>query len=236
MSKKESFWIPYADLMTVLMIVFLFISVGYMAILQKQKKNQDKIFTEYKESKLSLYNELNNEFKDDFEKWDLELGKDLSIKFTNPDVLFASGQSSLTPKFKNILSEFIPKYLNIILSEKYKDKIIEVRIEGHTDDVRRGITNDDYIDNVALSQDRAREVLAFTRSLSFYENLSKEKEELLRFLLTANGLSYGRTLDSEKKYTYETKKSVDKLNSRRVEFKIVTSSEQIVNEVVKGLE
>lgn len=236
MSKKESFWIPYTDLITVLMIVFLFISIGYMAILQKQKKSQDKIFTEYRESKLSLYNELNEEFKDDFKKWDLELGKDLSIKFTNPDVLFASGQSILTPKFQNILSEFIPKYLNIILSEKYKNKIVEVRIEGHTDDVRRGITDDDYIDNVALSQDRARAVLAFTRSLPYYKSLPYEREELLRFLLTANGLSYGRTLDKEKKFTYETKQSVDKLNSRRVEFKIVTSSERVVNEVVKVLD
>ena len=236
MSKKESFWIPYADLMTVLMIVFLFISVGYMAILQKQQNKQNQIFKEYKDSKLALYNELNNEFKDDFEKWDLELGKDLSIKFTNPDVLFASGQSMITPKFQNILNEFIPKYLNIILSEKYKDKIIEIRIEGHTDDVRRNISNDDYIDNIALSQDRARAVLAFTRSLTYYQNLSKEKDELLRYLLTANGLSYGRTLDDDKKLTFETKKAINKSNSRRVEFKIVTSSEQIVDEVVKGIE
>lgn len=233
MSKKDSFWIPYADLMTVLMIVFLFISVGYMAILQKQQNAQNKIFREYKESKVDLFNELNNEFKDDFIKWDLELDKDLSIKFTNPDVLFASGKANLTPKFQTILSEFIPKYLNIILTEKYRDKIVEVRIEGHTDDVRIGITNDDYIDNISLSQDRARAVLAYIRSLDFYKNLNKEQDEFLQFLLTANGLSYGRTLDKNKKLTYDTKKPIDRINSRRVEFKIVTSSEAIIDEVAK---
>ena len=47
MSKKESFWIPYADLMTVLMVIFLFISLSYMGLVQFQKKQQDKIFEEY---------------------------------------------------------------------------------------------------------------------------------------------------------------------------------------------
>lgn len=204
MSKKESFWIPYADLMTVLMIVFLFISVGYMAILQKQQNKQNQVFKDYHESKTDLYNELKEEFQNDFAEWDLELDKDLSIKFTNPDILFASGKATLTPKFQKILSEFIPKYLNILLLEKYKDKIIEIRIEGHTDDVKIGITKDDYIDNIQLSQARARNVLAYIRSLDYYENLTAEQDELLMFLLTANGLSYGRTLDNNKQLTFNS--------------------------------
>lgn len=235
MSKKESFWIPYADLMTVLMIVFLFISVGYMAILQKQQNKQNQVFKDYHESKTDLYNELKEEFQNDFAEWDLELDKDLSIKFTNPDILFASGKATLTPKFQKILSEFIPKYLNILLLEKYKDKIIEIRIEGHTDDVKIGITKDDYIDNIQLSQARARNVLAYIRSLDYYENLTAEQDELLMFLLTANGLSYGRTLDNNKQLTFNSKQSIDRQNSRRVEFKIVTSSENIIDKVVKDM-
>jgi outer membrane protein OmpA-like peptidoglycan-associated protein len=234
-SKKESFWIPYADLMTVLMVIFLFISIAYMGLLQHQKKQQDKIFEEYKETKENLYNELNEVFNDDFERWDLELDKDLSIKFTNPEVLFPSGKSDITPKFQHILTEFSPKYLSVIMQKKYRDKIAEIRIEGHTDDLPTHETNDPYIDNIKLSQDRSRKVLQFLRDLPIYDNLSKEEEHHLQFWLTANGLSYGRTLDSDKKLTIYSKKSIDKEKSRRVEFRIITTSEVIVQTVIEQM-
>jgi outer membrane protein OmpA-like peptidoglycan-associated protein len=235
MSKKESFWIPYSDLMTVLMVIFLFISLSYMGLVQFQKKQRDKIFEEYKQTKENLYNELRETFKNDFQKWNLELDKDLSIKFTNPNVLFQSGKSDITPVFQQILSEFFPKYLSVITQAKYKDKIAEIRIEGHTDDVPIHRTNDPYIDNVQLSQDRSRNVLQFLRSLQSYKNLPAGTEELLQFWLTANGLSYGRTLDSKKELAYISKKPIDKEKSRRVEFRIVTTSEIIVEQVIEQL-
>ena len=234
-NKKENFWIPYADLMTVLMVIFLFISLAYMGLVQIQKKQQDKIFEEYKETKENLYNELKETFKNDFQKWNLELDKDLSIKFTNPNVLFQSGKSEITPIFRQILTDFFPKYLSVITKEKYKDKIAEIRIEGHTDDVPIHKTDDPYIDNIQLSQDRSRNVLQFLRGQPAYVNLPVVKEQLLQFWLTANGLSYGRTLDADKKLTYNTKHPVDKEKSRRVEFRIVTTSELLVEKVIDQL-
>jgi outer membrane protein OmpA-like peptidoglycan-associated protein len=234
-TKRENFWIPYADLMTVLMVIFLFISLAYMGLVQMQKKQQDKIFEQYKQTKENLYEELRETFKDDFAKWDLELDKDLSIKFTNPDVLFPSGKSEITPRFQGILAEFFPKYLEIILQPKYKDKIAEIRIEGHTDDAPTFETDDPYIDNIKLSQDRSRKVLQFLRSLNYYRTLSHEQEQALQFWLTANGLSFGRTLDSNKQLTIFSKQLIDKAKSRRVEFRIVTTSEVLVEEVIKHL-
>lgn len=235
MSKKENFWIPYADLMTVLMVIFLFISLSYMGLVQFQKKQQDKIFEEYKQTKENLYNELKVTFKNDFQKWNLELDKDLSIKFTNPNVLFQSGKSDITPIFQGILSEFFPKYLSVITQDKYKEKIAEIRIEGHTDDEPIHRTNDPYIDNVQLSQDRSRIVLQFLRNLPSYKNLSAVTEQRMQFWLTANGLSYGRTLDSNKELAYISKKPIDKEKSRRVEFRIVTTSEILVEKVIEQL-
>jgi outer membrane protein OmpA-like peptidoglycan-associated protein len=232
---KDSFWIPYADLMTVLMVIFLFISLSYMGLVQFQKKQQDKIFEEYKQTKENLYIELRETFKNDFEKWSLELDKDLSIKFTNPNVLFQSGKSDITPVFRQILSEFFPKYLSVITQGKYKDKIAEIRIEGHTDDMPIHRTNDPYIDNVQLSQERSRNVLKFLRSLHSYKKLPSETEQLLQFWLTANGLSYGRTLDSNKELSYISKNPSDNEKSRRVEFKIVTTSEILVKKVIEQL-
>jgi outer membrane protein OmpA-like peptidoglycan-associated protein len=233
---RENFWIPYADLMTVLMVVFLFISIAYMGLVQYQKKEQDKIFEEYKQTKENLYNELKDKFRDDFKKWDLELDKDLSIKFTNPQVLFESGKSDITPVFQSILSDFFPKYLSIVMQPKYQDKIAEIRIEGHTDIFPIYASKDDpYIDNIKLSQDRSRNVLQYLRKLNCYKNLTPESERVLQFWLTANGFAYGRTLDKYKHLTYYSKQSIDNGNSRRVEFKIVTTSDLLVEKVLKQI-
>ena len=103
--------------------------ISYMALVEKRQKEQNKIFKDYEESKIALYNELNQAFKNDFAKWDLKLDNDLSIKFTNPQVLFGTGSSDITSHFQTILVDFLPKYLSVVLQEKYKDKIAEIRIE-----------------------------------------------------------------------------------------------------------
>lgn len=234
-NKKDNFWIPYADLMTVLMVVFLFISIAYMGLLQIDKNKKEKIFKDYKETKENLYNDLNAEFRNDFKKWNLELDKDLSIKFTNPKVLFDDGKSDIKPEFQEILTSFFPKYLSIVLQNKYKNKIAEIRIEGHTNNIPIHETDDPYIDNIKLSQDRSRNVLQFLRKLPYYKNLSLEKEQVLQFWITANGLSYGRTLDNNNKLTYISKNKIDIQKSRRVEFRIVTTSEILVDEVLKQM-
>lgn len=217
------------------MVIFLFISLSYMGLVQFQKNQQDKIFEEYKQTKESLYNELKETFQNDFKRWDLELDKDLSIKFTNPNVLFLSGKSDITAVFQQILSDFFPRYLGVVMQDKYKSKIAEIRIEGHTDNVPIHKNMDPYIENVQLSQDRSRNVLAFLRGLPAYKSLSAEKEQLLQFWLTANGLSYGRTLDEYKKLTFFSKKTIDNEKSRRVEFRIVTTSENLVEQVIEQM-
>jgi outer membrane protein OmpA-like peptidoglycan-associated protein len=234
--KKESHWIPLADLMTVLMVIFLFMSISYMALVEKRQKQQNQIFKDYEESKIILYNELNNAFKNDFARWDLKLDNDLSIKFTNPQVLFNTGSSEITEHFQTILKEFIPKYLSVVLQNKYTDKIAEIRIEGHTDTKPIGLTADPYIDNMKLSQDRARNVLAFLRIQNCFINLQPTEKQSLQYWLTANGLSYGRAVDKHYKISYDSKQLIDNEKSRRVEFRIVTTSETIINEALKNIE
>jgi outer membrane protein OmpA-like peptidoglycan-associated protein len=236
MSKKESHWIPLADLMTVLMVIFLFMSISYMALVEKRQKEQNKIFKDYEEAKVGLYKELRNTFQNDFQKWSLKLDEDLSIKFTNPQVLFSTGSSDITPYFQTVLSEFLPKYLNVVLQSKYTDKIAEIRIEGHTDTQPIGLTDDPYIDNMKLSQDRARNVMAFLRNQQYFINLRPEEKARLQYWLTSNGLSYGRTVDNDYNLSFKSKKIIDNNKSRRVEFRIVTTSEAIINEALKNID
>ena len=235
-TKKDSHWIPLADLMTVLMVIFLFMSISYMALMEKRQKEQNQIFKNYEESKVALYNELNEAFKNDFAKWNLKLDNDLSIKFTNPQVLFPTGKSEITPYFQTILTSFLPKYLSVVLQDKYKDKIAEIRIEGHTDTKPIGLTNDPYIDNMKLSQDRGRNVLAFLRSQACFIDLQPTEKDRLQYWLTANGLSYGRTVDENFQLSFDSKQPIDNDKSRRVEFRIVTTSEAIINEALKNIE
>ena len=235
MSKKDSFWIPYADLMTVLMVIFLFISLAYMGLVQFQKKEQDKIFEEYRLTKENLLKELQQTFEQDKKRWNLELDDDLSIKFTNPQVLFDEGKSDVTPTFQNILKEFLPKYLSVVMQDKYKDKIAEIRIEGHTNTKPINKTNDPYIDNMELSQNRARNVLGFLRQQNCFIQLETTKKDRLQYWLTANGLSYGRTIDANSNLTFNSNTEIDPNKSRRVEFRIVTTSEILVEKVIEQL-
>jgi outer membrane protein OmpA-like peptidoglycan-associated protein len=235
-NNADNSWISFSDIMTGLMVIFLFISVSYIVEVQKEQKKRDMIFEEFKATKEQLYAELDSTFRDDFEKWQVELDKDLSIKFTNPEVLFESGQTDIKSNFKTILDNFFPRYFNILRQEKYLGKIAEIRIEGHTDMVPAPQYDEDlYIGNVKLSQLRSAEVLKYFRKMRYYKNLSEKDVSQLQFWLTVNGLSYGRTLDKDKQLTAKTKNPVNNQYSRRVEFRIITTSEALVEEVIKGI-
>jgi len=96
--------------------------------------------------------------------------------------------------------------------------------------------NDPYIANMFLSQARSTQVVKYLRKMKYYNNLPQEKTHLLEFLLTANGLSYGRTVDNTGELTIISGKPVDNTKSRRVEFRIITSSEKLVEKVLKEIE
>ena len=233
---NESNWISFSDIMTGLMVIFMFIAISYIVEVQKKQKERDVIFEEFKATKEQLYSELENTFKDDFKEWQVELDKDLSIKFTNPEVLFESGQINIRPYFSTILDDFLPRYFDILLQEKYTDKIAEIRIEGHTDTVTAyRYDKDPYIGNVILSQLRSAQVLKYFRNMDYYQNLNTKTEQKLQFWLTANGLSYGRTLDNNKELTVLSGKPANNNFSRRVEFRIITTSESLVDKVIKEL-
>ncbi len=233
----DNSWVSFSDIMTGLMVIFLFISISYMMQIQKEQNSRDLIFEEFKATKDDLYAELQQEFRDDFRRWDMELDKDLSIKFTNPDVLFQSGKSNIRPNFAQILDRFLPRYINTLLKPKYRDKILEIRIEGHTDDVPvSSRSKTPYIDNLKLSQERSTSVMKYFVQSDFYKNLDKDKRKWLLFHFTSNGLSYGRTLDADKNYTYQTNKTINRQFSRRVEFRIVTTTEKLVNEILQRIQ
>ena len=115
------------------------------------------------------------------------------------------------------------------MKPKYIDKIAEVRVEGHTSPIG------EYIHNLELSQDRTRNVVSYLRTLEYYQNQKSDEKERLQYWLTANGLSYGRTLDKNGNLTHKNKLPPDNEKCRRVEFKIVTKTDELINEQIEQL-
>ncbi len=220
-----------SDLMTGLMIIFLFVAVAYMIKVQ----DSQSVLDDYVETKQKLHERLVNEFKGDTARWKMVVGKDLSMKFKEPEVLFAQGSGEIKPKFMEILNEFIPKYLHILLTDSLRDRIQEIRIEGHTDDLRMvKYGKDPYLSNVLLSQERAYNVLKYIREMPSFENYTPEQKKLLDFWFTANGLSYGKALDTHEGFAALSGDSIDKAKSRRVEFRIVTTGEEVLENFVNN--
>ena len=186
---KHNVWTSVSDLMTGLMIIFLFVAIAYMI----QVNENQTVLIEYVETKNKLHDKLVNEFKADTTKWQMHVGKDLTMKFNNPQVLFATGSYQLTDSFKAILNKFIPRYLDILLEDKaLSERIQEIRIEGHTDNVPAPqFGSDPFLANIKLSQLRSYSVLEYIRNMDDYQKYDEEQKTKLDFWFTSNGLSYG---------------------------------------------
>ncbi|WP_339813087.1 OmpA family protein [uncultured Imperialibacter sp.] len=220
--KDESNWISISDMMTGLMVVFMFIAINY--IMQ---------VIEYKFVEQDVYNALSEEFQQEIEEQEIQLSPDGTVTFNPADkVLFRTGSNLLTSDFHEILDDFIPRYLQTITTYGNLDYIKEIRIEGHTDTVPPRSGMDSYSYNLALSSSRAQSVLEKVRGSHDFLSLELPIKKRLEFLLTANGMSYSRALNSEGEVVYTSEnKAIDNDKSRRVEFRIVTSSEKLVKEI-----
>ncbi|WP_144530125.1 OmpA family protein, partial [Peribacillus simplex] len=75
-----------------------------------------------------------------------------AIRFSG-GVFFESNSSEVSPTGREYLEEFIPQYINILLSDRFRDEISQIIVEGHTD------TAGGYLYNLQLSQDRALSVV-----------------------------------------------------------------------------
>lgn len=223
LNEPENQWISISDLMSVLMMIFLFIAISYMLNVMKEKERIKEIAIMYNKLQNELYDDLYEEFKHDLENWNAKIDKQtLSVRFESPEVLFKPGSSELQPKFKNILDDFFPRYINILTKSKYYNDIEEIRIEGHTSSEWNGDTVGEqaYFKNMELSQNRTRAVLEYILK----ENNLNGFKEWVRERLTANGLSSSKLIIIDG--------IEDKERSRRVEFRVRTNAEKRIVKIL----
>lgn len=220
----ESQWLPISDLMSVLMMVFLLIAISYMIQVFYEKEKIQEVAVTYNVLRNELYEDLNEEFEADLPRWNAAINRNnLSVRFKSPEVLFSVGSASLKPEFKEILENFFPRFIQILYSEKYRDDIEEIRIEGHTSSYWRLNTSSEmaYIYNMELSQDRTRNVLQFVLQNNKYESLAP----WIRSNVTANGLSSSKLI-------YNNDGTEDRESSRRVEFRVKTNAEERIARIL----
>ena len=102
---------------------------------------------------------------------------------------FTQGDATVPSAFKNVLRNFFPRYVAILTKPEYRNDIAEIRIEGHTSsEWFSQLTGDEaYINNMELSQNRARNVLHYVMAIGHPE--VPQNRAWLKKQLTANGLS-----------------------------------------------
>jgi chemotaxis protein MotB len=185
------------------------------ALMSEQQQKLDNI--------IGVRTELIEELRREFDNSDLHVAVDEktgAITF-DASILFAYNQANLTPAGKEFLSEFLPRYVDVLLSPKYRDYISEILIEGHTD------TEGDYLFNLELSQKRALSVAKYCLSEDSKVLTAYQLDEL-KDVISATGRSYSNPI-------YGANGEVDAEDSRRVEFLFRLKDEEMIREMIEIL-
>ena len=215
----NSVWLSNSDLMAGLMIIFLFISIGF--IREKAPEvvgSQDYVlnylsFTDSKENEID--EKLEEEFTDEEKKeWQLEIiPEENLIRFNAPDVMFSQSNYKLNDRFKTIINSFFPRYVKVL--SKFGSLVSEIRIEGHTSSEWKDVSEDKaYIKNMVLSQERTISVLNESLNSLVKFKLSEKEIKWAFDKVSASGLSSRSIIKN-------FDGSEDSVKSRRVEFRYV---------------
>lgn len=172
---------------------------------------------------IGIRSELIEALRNEFEHSSLSIAVDEKTGAITMDsnILFEYNKSALKAGGKEFLGEFMPRYLKILLSPKYKKYVSEIVIEGHTD------TDGDYLSNLELSQQRAYSVADYCVSKNSDFLTDREKEELKDVLSTV-GKSFSEPI-------LKPNGSVDMDASRRVEILFRLRDEEMIREMMEIL-
>jgi len=227
---NQSHWIPLSDLMTGMMLVFMLIAIVYMVRIQQAA-------TDLRDIKGEIYRALDKEFSKDLKKWDAEITPQLTVRFRNPDTLYQVGKDKMSATGREIIDDFIPRYLRIVTDKAFSSSIKEIVIASHTSpefkvcddtDVEKLPVDDEtktYMCNMTLSVNRAwwalEEFLRINQNTPFRPFVLKNIHLL--------------SLASSDPIMKDDGVSIDEGKSRRVEFKIITNADDRLEEIAVRL-
>ena len=116
--QQDEYAIFISDIMSVLMVTFLFIAITFIHNVQKKDDYAKEIVENFEVINEKIIDAIKMEFLDEFSDWNALVDPlTLSFQFNSPDVLFKKGSSELTENFKSVLDEFFPRYIEIVKNE-----------------------------------------------------------------------------------------------------------------------
>ena len=165
--------------------------------------------------KADLIDSLNKEFTTN--QINVDIDSQTGAIVLDSSVLFDLDEYVLTDLGQETLSQILPVYCQVLLSDEYRDYVAEIIIDGYTD------SQGDYLMNLTLSQSRAYAVAEYLLQISggFLDN---DRAQDLQEKLTANGRSESNLI-----YTQDGKE--DQEASRRVEVKFRLKDEEMIQEL-----
>lgn len=218
---ETSYWLSISDLMASILIIFILLFVFKTINSIKAERLKENIIREITDTKENIIDKL----KDDLENKKIQVDIDNKTGTIKIDekILFEVDRYELKDEGRIFLKEVIPVYLKIFLdNSKFKDRLDQIIIEGHSDNTGS------YLYNMDLSQKRATEVLKYIYSNATQNFSEKEREELRKFII-ANGRS-------NTDLVYKKNGEVDQDKSRRVEIKFKLKDEEALAKIKKTLE
>ena len=228
--QSEEQWMSVSDLMTVVMVLFLFIAlminVASTTGSETIVDTQNRIETIRKDLCFNLKEKLQYQI----DKEELTVTCDpIEIEFNNKKFNFSKAKSDLSPLFQKALDIVSPIIVNAIHENKqYRQAVGEFRVEGHSSTKFKGKssrTMDSFKHNMELSQNRARNVLKYCLGLEpFIGNsiTNKARRKWAYNTMTANGVAFGRIIRQKLEDDREPligKEDMEK--SRRVTFRLL---------------
>lgn len=214
-SSSPNYWMSFADLMSALLMVFVLLLVVVVLDYREDLVEKEKQIEEITNVKNEIIAALMQEFENS--NINLEIDPNTGAIQLATNILYAYNSSEITLEGKETLAQFIPKYLDILLQDKYRDEISSIIIEGHADNTG------EYLYNLGLSQERAFSVL----KIIYAENFPNfEQKEYSKQVVTANGRSNVVP-------AYNAAGEYDADASRRVEFLFRLKEDEKIEEIQK---
>ena len=225
-NEKNDFWIGFSDLMTGLMLVFIVLSLVFMATANKDKNRANFLLIQAKADKKKMEH-LISQAKADKEELDkrrkniiMIMSKELqkhNIKFEYDskkgtvtiaqDILFTQRKATLNIKGKNFIQIFaniLDK--NIFNNREYQDLVKYVHIEGYAS--REGTV--EY--NFALSFQRAKNVWVYmTNGKLSHKKIMKKKLNIVSRGEIESNQEYSDKKDRKVVFRFEFYDTYDKI-------------------------
>ena len=240
--QEEAFWISYSDLAVGVLMIFVLITTALLMDTEKKIKQADDAqqaaqeankeaeqarqeaerFREELKSqraqiealmgvRQSLIAELSKEFAKEGQQ--VQIDPKTGALVLPSDIIFGQNESQLSVKGRKWLKSFVPKYLGVLLSEKFAPYVSRIEVEGHAS------SEGEEFSNLRLSQNRALEVTQY-----ILRNHASGRRKKLRQVLVASGRGvYEPVLQGDG--------IEDKVASRRVVFKFRLTEEKTIKEI-----